>query len=188
MQIDEAFRIASADTANRFGEFFGAVNQQPLGIGMIIANAEYSTFLPDEKRFGVLRSLALLLTHECDIDPDNDRCLNEMAIVCPIIPLENLLEELSALQDDDFIRGFLSNITARNVNRLMYLPPINDHLPYGGYIYLNNMASTHLSKIAEEPARSVCMMGTTGFQNLDWAIEAHFRRPKANRIPFQPIS
>ncbi|WP_426265133.1 hypothetical protein [Sphingomonas sp. PWP1-2] len=155
---------------------------------MLIDNVEYPAYVASESRFGVLRGLVLVLTHECDLEQDNSRVMNDAAIICPVIPLEAFVENLEGVLDDNAAGQLLSHVTARNVNRLVYIPVIADFLPMGGYLYLNLLSHTHLSKLIGDNVTRVCMTSPEGLREIDLALERHLRRPKDDRMPFQPYA
>jgi hypothetical protein len=182
---DEAYELAAGYPAPGRDRFYGPVGDAALGSGLILTNIEYPTYLIEEERFGVLRGPVMVLTHECDLDPENERILNDNALICPIIPLDALVEALNQAVDYDEAKRFVSNVSARYVNRLLYLPPIPDLIPLGGYLYLNLLTNTHVSKLQAEDVAQPCMLSVDGFRELDFALERHLRRPKADRVPFE---
>jgi hypothetical protein len=186
MEARAAFDIATANLSPGAGRFYGAINDAAVGAGMILNNVEYPAYIADKGRFGVLRGLVLVLTHECDLEPDNARVMNDSAIICPVIPLEAFVDALAPILDDRAAGQFLSHVTARNVNRLVYIPIIPGVLPFGGYLYLNLLSHTHLSKLTGQDVAPVCMTSPDGLREIDLALERHLRRPKADRLPFQP--
>lgn len=186
MDARAAFEIATANLSPGAARFYGTVNGAAVGAGLILSNVEYPAYIAGQERFGVLRGLILVLTHECDLEQDNSRVMNDSAIICPVIPLETFVEELAPILDDEAVGQFLSNVTARNVNRLVYIPVIAEILPYGGYLYLNLLSHTHLSKLTGQDVATVCMTSPDGLREIDLALERHLRRPKADRLPFQP--
>jgi hypothetical protein len=187
MEAQQAFELATANSPPAFDRFYGPVGDAGIGAGILLNNVEFPTYIAQQDGFGVLRGLVLVLTHECDLDQANDRIMNDAAIVCPVIPLESFAESLEAVLDDQAAGVLLGNVTARYVNRLVYLPLIPDVLPLGGYLYLNMLTNTHYSKLASDDVQSVCMMSGDGLRELDYALERHLRRPKADRVPFEVI-
>ncbi len=180
-----AFTVANASPPPHFDRFYGPVANAALGAGMVVSNTRYPTFDDEAGRFAVVSGMVLILTHECDLDAENDRVFNESAVVCPIIPLESLASSLEGVMNDEEARGWISNVSARKVNRLVYIPIIPAVLPLGGYLYLNLITSTHLSMLNDEAVVPVCMLGAEALREIDLALERHFRRPKSDRMPFQ---
>lgn len=183
LSAQEAYEIASAYPAPGRDRFYGGIGDAALGAGVILRNVEYPLYVIEEGTFGRFSSIAMVLTHECDLDQENERVLNDIALVCPIIDLESFTARLNAVLDCANASRFIANVSARYINRLLYLPIIPDHLPLGGYLYLNLLTNTHLSKLAT--AEPVCMLSGDGFRELDFALERHFLRPKADRVPFE---
>jgi hypothetical protein len=152
---------------------------------MVLTNVEYPLFLRDQNAYGLLKGLVIVLTHECDLDQNNERLLNDTALICPVLPLDVFVQQLQAVLDTAAARRFISNVSARYVNRLLYLPPIADVLPYGGYLYLNQLTNTHYSRLIADDVSRVCMLSGDGFRELDFALQRHMLRPKADRVPFE---
>jgi hypothetical protein len=185
MEASQAFAFATASSPPASDRFYGPVGEAGIGAGLLLNNVEYPTYIVQEDRFGVLRGLVLVLTHECDLDQANTRVMNDAAIVCPIIPLETFVQSLEEVLDDRAVGVFLGNVTARYINRLVYLPVVPEVLPYGGYLYLNMLTNTHYSKLANDEVQMVCLMSGDGLREVDHALERHLRRPKADRVPFE---
>lgn len=185
MEIQKAFDIANANPPPSFARFYGPAAGAAIGAGVVLTNVEYPIYLTDQERYGILRGLVIVLSHECDLDPANDRNFNESALVCPILSFESVLDTLSNVFDESALGTYLRNITSRNVNRLVYVPGIADILPYGGYLYLNLMTSTHISKLSGPGIEKVCMLSADGLREMDFALERHLRRPKSDRVPLQ---
>ena len=187
LQVEEAADLAAAYPAPGRDRFYGAIGEAGLGAGLILTNVEYPLFLRQENAYGLLRGLVIVLTHECDLDQDNERLLNDTALICPVLPLDALVNNLNQVLDYETARRFISNVSARYVNRLLYLPVIADVLPTGGYLYLNQLTNTHLSRLTADGVERVCMLSGDGFRELDFAVQRHLLRPKADRVPFEIV-
>jgi hypothetical protein len=183
LTVRDAYEIAAAYPAPGRDRFYGALAGAALGAGVILQDVEYPLFVIEDGSWGRFTSLAMVLTHECDLDQENERVLNDVALVCPIIDLESFTLRINAVLDCATASRFIANVSARYINRLLYLPAIPDHLPLGGYLYLNLLTNTHLSKLTS--AAPICMLSPDGFRELDFAVERHFLRPKADRMPFE---
>jgi hypothetical protein len=133
-------------------------------------------------RFAVKAGLVYVISHECDLDPENERLMNELAIVCPIMKMESFVAAAEPL-GDEFVSGFLSNLAARYVSRAVYLPPIADALPFGGMLYLNSISHTHISKLTNQETVAIGCVTSRGLFEIDMALERHLRRPKADTLP-----
>lgn len=186
LTADEAHELAAGYPAPGRDRFYGPVGDAALGAGLILTNVEYPSYLIEEDRFGILSGPAMVLTHECDLDPENERILNDNALICPIITLDALVDGLNQVVDYEEAKRFVSNVSARYVNRVLYLPPIPDVIPRGGYLYLNLLTNTHVTKLQGQDVTQPCMLSVDGFRELDIALERHLRRPKADRVPLQP--
>ena len=185
LTADEALKLAAAYPAPGRDRFYGPVGNAALGAGLVLTNIEYPTYLVDEDRFAIVKGPAVVLTHECDLDPENERILNGNALICPIIPLDALVDSLNKVVDYEEAKRFISNVSARYVNRVVYLPPIPDVIPKGGYLYLNLLTNTHVSRLQGENITQPCMLSVDGFREIDFALERHLRRPKADRVPLE---
>lgn len=185
MDARAAFNIANANLSPGGYRFYGAVRDAAIGAGVILNNVEYPAYIADQGRFGVLRGLVLVLTHECDLDQANDRVMNDAAIICPVIPLESFVTSLNKVLSDAETRSFISNVTSRYVSRIIYLPLIPDVLPFGGYLYLNLLSHTHVSRLTAADVEVICMASGDGLREIDLALETHLRRPKTDRTPFE---
>lgn len=186
MDANAGFASATANSPPSHSRFYGPPGDAAIGAGYLLNNVEYPTFLSTENSFGVVRGLVLVLTHECDLDQENERLFNESALVCPVIPLDAFVEEVSAAVGDEQAAGFVANVTARYVNRLVYIPTIADVLPLGGYLYLNLITNTEYSRLIAEDVSPVAMLSVDGLLEIDLSLERHLRRPKADRVPLQP--
>lgn len=185
MDAGTGYSRATANSPPSHARFYGDVGDAGVGAGMLLANVEYPTYLADNDTFAVVRGLVVVLTHECDLDQDNERLLNDSALICPVIPLEQFVEGVSEAVGDELAAQFIGNITARYVNRVMYIPMIPNVLPLGGYLYFNLLTNTSFSRVTENGAESVAMLSVDGLLELDLSLEQHLRRPKSDRIPFQ---
>lgn len=185
MDASDAHKIASAKAPVSHSRFFGTFASAAIGAGAIIHNVEYPAYLSEEGRFGVVRGLILVLTHECDLDQRNERLFNDTALICPIIPMENFVQSCGVVLNDESLETLIANVVARHVNRLIYFPVVPEVLPLGGFVYLNLISNTHLSKLTEGDSETICMLGDVGLREFDYALERHLRRPKADRIPYQ---
>ncbi len=182
MDIESAHRIASSASRVDPGSFYGAADKLAPGVGLIFDRVEFPLFDAEAKRFAVKSGLVYVISHECDLDPANDRMLNELAVVCPITKLEDFITAAEGL-DDGVITGFIDALAARNVSRAVYLPPMASVLPYGGFLYLNSISHTHISKLTADDVSPVGCVTSRGLMVIDYALEQHLRRPKADRLP-----
>jgi hypothetical protein len=153
-----------------------------LGKGKIYDGLAYPIYEPEHGSFATAAGLAYVLTHECDLELDNERLFNEELLVCPIVPLQHLVEVYEADLPGEKLPAFLGNLGARLVSRLVFVPAIDERLPFGGVLYLNQITNTHVS--AFEWATPVCAVTVFGLQHIEYSIENHLLRPKDDRLAF----
>lgn len=133
--------------------------------------------------FRAQSGLVCVLSHECDIDPANDRFLNGMVLVCVILPLSAIVETAAATDlADDELGAFLGNVARRRTPRCVYFPAHPDFLPMGGLLNLNLIASTDRSELQE--AKCVAALSAQAYRTVTAALEQHLTRPKAEILPF----
>lgn len=131
-----------------------------------------------------MEGTVLVLTHECDADPANDRAFNDDVLICPVITLEALVEQMNEDQlPDPEQRNFLTSLGTRRIHRLVYLPPCR-YFVNGGVIYLNRITNTHVSQFSPPTGTNCCALSAYGLRDIEYAIENHFR-PKTERLAFQ---
>jgi len=182
MDAQRAYEIAQAASRIDPGSFYGKSDNLAVGAGLIIDRVEFPIFDEEAGRFAVKAGLVYVVSHECDLDPANERLMNELAIVCPIMKMEDFVDAATAL-DEGFVVGFLGNLAARNVSRAVYLPPMGGPLPFGGMLYLNAMSHTHVSKLANDETVNLGCVTARGLLEIDMALERHLRRPKSDLLP-----
>lgn len=184
MEIERARDLVASKALDRAEVFYGPHAGLALGTALIIDGVEFPLFDLAADRFAVLKGLVYVLSHECDLDPANERFLNDSALVCPIVALEAFVAEAtSAGLEDHLVGGFLGHLAVRNVSRATYMPPIADQLPSGGFMYFNRIVSTSVKRL--EAGSRVCALTAYGLTTVDMALENHLRRPKADPLPLQ---
>jgi hypothetical protein len=183
MTESEAHKILSGSSSLNLGKFYGKTNDLGLGAGMFFSDIRCPVFDPDDRIFSTIEMSVYVLTHECDVDPGNDRSFNDYLTICPLIPLGVFLDEYATWgHSDDELRSFLSAIANRSVNRLIYLPPGPPQMEYGALMYLNNLASTHVGEF--ELVVPIASVSAYGLDVIDKAFSNHFLRPKADKLSF----
>lgn len=181
----EAHQILSSSSALIPGKFYGAENDLGLGAGLFFADIRCPIFDTDDRVFSTVELPVYILTHECDVDPGNDRAFNDYLTICPLIPLREFLDEYSTWgHGENELRSFLNAIANRSVNRLIYLPPGPSRLEFGALLYLNNVVSTHISEF--ESIKPIAAVSAYGLEMIDKSFSNHFLRPKADRLSFGP--
>ncbi len=184
MTGDEAYKILNDHCQFDVGKFYGHVQGLSLGAGLLYDDVRAPEFDLDQSIFVTVERPAYVLTHECDIDSANERTFNDHLLICPVIKLEHFVQE----HEDRFastnaLVNFLVSVARRQVSRLVFLPAVHG-LSKGGLLYLNNLASTHVSVFAARtPFAAVSVFG---LQQIDHAITGHLLREKAERLAFGP--
>lgn len=187
MRIEEAHRtLRSAHPY--FARFYGSDAGLDWGVGLIARGLAYPVFDRREGEFSVVTGWAYVVSHECDIDPANDRPFNEAVLICPIIPLETVLSRYLSAKSPEKIRSFLIALGRREVDRAVYIPTIADNLPYGGVLYLNALTHTDVKELSLVGVERCCAVSAFGLRYLDAALHnALLKRPKAQRLPLSDL-
>lgn len=184
MDVDVARSIVERQALDQPAIFYGSHEGLSLGAGLIIGNVQFPFFNEQTDRFQVVSGPVYVLSHECDLDPANERLLNDMALICPIVPLETFLSRVALGGiDDGTIRGVLANLVRRRVSRAVFMPPVADCIPEGGLLYLNQMASTAVGKLRQ--GNRICAVSAHGLQTIDFALRNHLGREKAEALPLE---
>jgi hypothetical protein len=173
----------------RVGAFYGHADTLAPGAGVIFSGITFPAYSPEIGRFEIRRGLALILTHECDIDPANERDFNAYLVVAPILLMSSFAEIFETANRQDAARNLAGDIAADRVNRMFFLPPPTHFVPVeslaqGGFIYLNAICSTHVDMLTEAAgARAECALSEYSLTALDHKLRNHFGRPKAEQLP-----
>lgn len=184
MQVKEAYRIVEVAALDDPGIFYGNAAELALGAGLILAPVDFPSYSPSEDRFVVWGGPVLVLSHECDLDQDNQRLLNDLALVCPVRRLDAVVE-MAAEQgySDNDLTTFLGNLGRRRVSRAVYLPPLPEILPFGGFLYLNQFSHTSVRRLADDGVTPVAALTAYAMQSVDYALASHLFRDKSDRLP-----
>ncbi|MFZ2170656.1 MAG: hypothetical protein WAW61_13595 [Methylococcaceae bacterium] len=154
MQIDEAYAHLKRTLKIDTGKFYSPGEHVALGVGKIYKNIRYPVYDEEENIFNTASGLVFVLTHECDIDGNNNRLFNTEILINPIIDFTRFIEEQAKFGDDNSLKGFISSLSEGKVSRVIYLPPITkEYLPYGGLMYLNHICSTNVSLLLDLKAQ-----------------------------------
>lgn len=170
------------------GAFYGSALSMNVGAGLIYSGILFPIFQQADRIFETVEGMVYVLTHECDIDPSNDRNFNESVLVCPIIKFEYWAEEFVSEKTEGELFGMLPDIAKDNVFRVFYFPPIPQHidgqaLPYGGLIFFNQITSTHVSCFYDFAARKLCALSTYGAERVDYKLKITFFAQKVKNCP-----
>lgn len=183
MEVRRAQEILRSLSLDDEGSFYGSPRGLSLGSGLIYRDVTFPLFDQEAARFSAQSGLVCVLSHECDVDPANDRFLNGMVLVCVILPLAAVVEEAIARQlADDELGAFLGNVARRRTPRCVYFPSHPEFLPDGGLLNLNLVASTERSQLLE--ANCVAALSAHAYRTVTTALEQHLTRPKAEILPF----
>jgi hypothetical protein len=167
-----------------YDKFYGPVGDLPLGVGLILSRVGYPLYLEEEENFATAEGMAYVVSHECDIDPDNDRPFNDRVLICPIIPLGDVIDIYLEDRTEDQTRSFIEALARQTVDRVAYIPEIADALPYGGILYFSALSSTHLLEVRREAVQMHCSVSGPGLQYVDHRLhQALLKRPKAVPLP-----
>ncbi|MBT41013.1 MAG: hypothetical protein CMF12_00660 [Idiomarina sp.] len=187
INASDAESIIRQNADSDFGKFYGSlsIERGPLGVGMLLKKVRFARFNSGDNVFDTAEGPGVVLTHECDVDQQNDRAFNQHLIVCPIILLESFVCTFSNEQSDQSrLRTFLENLGKNVISRVMYIPALkNDFLPFGGLLYLNQLSHTHFGSVSLEQENQ--FFSAYGLQCFDHKITNHLLRPKSTSLPLQ---
>jgi hypothetical protein len=172
------------------GRFYGPAAGLPLGAGILLRECVMASPHEEEVRFETGVGLGLVLTHECDIDPNNDRFFNDLFLVCPIIPLDEFCEECEENGGTGAWGGILTQIVRDIVFRAVYLPPLTNpalcpEMEGGGIIYLNHVSSSRVAWVENPSGQAVCSLSAEGLRLFDAKLQNHILRPKDAALWFE---
>lgn len=164
------------------GKFYSNAEDLPVGAGCIYSAVRLPLFDKDTALYYTSAESGYVLSHECDIDPANDRPFSDLVLICPILPLEEWIPVYLEDHAQADLVSLLAHIGQRNVSRVFYLPPLPAALQFGGLMYLNQITHAHVSALSLENAKRVATVTEYGLQKLDHMIQNHLLRPKAVRL------
>jgi len=165
------------------GRFFYPAGAMALGVGQIYGGIRFAVDTGDG-HYRTVRGLVYVLTHECDVDPNNERSFNTHVLICPVIRFEEWYQEFSQENTSDYVRSFLALLAARKVSRVMYLPFLGtEQLPYGGLLYLNTITNSLVEAFLHSDARRLGTATSYGIWSIDQVLQRHLFREKAERVP-----
>jgi hypothetical protein len=183
MEVERAQGILRSLSLEDEGSFYGSARGLSLGAGLLYREVTFPLYDQEAGRFRAQSGLVCVLSHECDLDPANERFLNGMVLVSVLLPLASVVA--AAAKDglpDDELGAFLGNVARRRAPRCVYFPPHPDFLPEGGLLNLNLIASTDQSELKE--GNCVAALSAHAFRAVTSALEQHLARPKSELLPF----
>ena len=185
MDVEGAYKCVSAASNSEPGRFYGAgiIAGVGFGKGCIYNDAVVPIFDVAQDRYRKATLSVYVLTHECDVDETNQRLFNESVLVCPVTPLEDVAAELDAELSEEQQKSFYSHLGAHKIPRLTYLPPVANALPYGGILYLNSITNSNVERF-KAGAQFLCAVSAFGLQEIEYMLDNHLLRPKADRLSF----
>jgi hypothetical protein len=185
MTPEQAHEVLSRNCLTNVGRFYGASSHLPLGAGLIYSDVRSPLYDADSQVFMTVESTAYVMTHECDVDGENDRAFSDHLLICPLITLPALIAEFkAAYPNDEKLKNFLEATAKRQINRLVYLPPGPKELKYGAFAYLNALCSTHVDALKN--MKPFAAVSGYGLEEIDRALERHLMRPKSEALSFMP--
>lgn len=185
MEINEAYKHLKHTLTINTGNFYSSSENIALGVGKIYTNVRYPIYDDEDNIFNTASGLVFVLTHECDIDSNNDRLFNTDVLINPIIDFSKFVEEQSKISSDGKLKNFITSLSKGDVSRVIYIPHIDKNcLPYGGLMYLNHICSTSVSAFSFANAQSVYAVTAPGLEIIDKFLKNHLFRPKSDRLAF----
>jgi hypothetical protein len=187
VQISAAYNIVNSKRPSESGKFYGSDDGLSLGAGLILDQVAFPIYDEVQKKYKLVKGLACVLTHECDIDQANNRFYNNLLLIAPIIKFDQFIDEYAKKLGQQKLDQFLDSLSKRDINRVVYIPTINTTLTWGGIIYLNQITHAHVDNIGPNSSTSrVCALSAFGLQHLDQMLDRHLFREKIERLPLTP--
>lgn len=186
MKVEEAVKRILGSSVVDVGRFYSSGTSLSVGRGMLYTSLIFPLFNSDTGAFLTLEGQGYVLTHECDVDGSNNKLFNTDVLICPIIPLQDVVAELTLDHTQNQLISFLTNLGARNISRLVYLPTLAGNLEYGGVLYLNQITNVPVDLFHSGQAHPIGALTGYGLTLVDYSIENHLLRPKAERLAFMP--
>lgn len=177
MDAKECYDFINDKVARIAQTFYGEFAHLSLGRGLIYNGILYPLYIEEENRFRTLEGLVYVLSHECDVDQNNIRPYNDDILVCPMTPLEYVVECFAGKDND--LKSFLGHVAKGRMSRLMYFPKIGDVLEYGAMVFWNQICGTKVQAFNREGAQKVAALSFEGLYAVETALRDHFLRPKA---------
>jgi hypothetical protein len=185
MDVAEGHAILAEHLDYDSGKFYSNLTDLPIGAGSIFSAVRLPFFDTQTALFYTSAESGYVLSHECDIDPANDRPFSDLVVICPIIPLEEWIPTYLEDHSDDDLSSLLAHIAKRNVSRVFYLPALPPALEFGGLMYLSQIAHTHVSALSDHGAQCLGSVTEYGLQKVDHMLQHHLLRPKAVRLAME---
>lgn len=165
-------------------QFYGHAGGMALGAGIIVSSVPQPFYLPKDEGFATVKGAALILTHECDIDPDNQRPFNDKALVVPLIKFDRYVSEAAQGYAPDEIVAFLTNVASGKTTRLCFLPRFGGEespLYSGALLDLNSLTFCGVQSLNKSPI--LCSLTGYAIGIIDRTLQNHLFRAKADNPP-----
>ena len=176
LNINAVTKLARDNFRYNEGAFYGSAVGLALGVGLIYSSVRHPLYNERTRLFATVEGVVNVLTHECDIDAENDRLFNDYVLICPIIPFDTFAHQFVEVQPESTLNALIPALAGDKIFRALYIPPIGDELPFGGILYLNTICSTHRTLFAAGHAQPLCALSLYAQQILDRKIENHCKR------------
>jgi hypothetical protein len=176
MDAQECYDFINNKAGRIAQTFYGDRDYLSLGRGLIYNGILYPLYVEEENRFRTLEGLVYVLSHECDVDQNNVRAYNDDILVCPMTPLENVVEVFG--DKDNELKSFLGHVAKGRMSRLMWFPRIAGVLEYGAMVFWNQICGTKVQVFNREGAEKVAALSFEGLYAVESALREHFLRPK----------
>ena len=184
VNIGAAKEIAREKFRYKTGAFYGSYARLDLGVGLIYDEIPYAIFDKTEKLFDTVSGLVYVLSHECDVDQNNPRFLNDYVLICPIIDYLEFVQEVASVYSDQKANELATDLVSDRIFRAIYIPPISQTvLSHGGILYFNQIGNTAVSSFGEPEARPVCALSSYAQTIIDMKLQNHLLRPKVQTLP-----
>ncbi|NVJ90320.1 MAG: hypothetical protein HWE34_01605 [Methylocystaceae bacterium] len=183
LSFEDAYQVLNSNLESNAGRYYGPTGSLPLGTGLLYNSVRFPMFVAEEAIYYTVEGFVYILTHECDVDQDNQRPFNRDVVFCPILPFEAFFDQVLKLVSPDKQGNFLTALAKREVSRLVYMPTPNQALPYGGVMNLNRISSTDISAFNYGDAKCLASVSTYGLREIDFVLQNHLFRPKSADLP-----
>lgn len=171
--------IENARYAHRRGAFYSSPGGRPLGRGVILRDCTVPFFDHDAKKFLTGKGFVCVLTHECDIDENNERPFNDKLLIAPIMDFEIWYDVSKKALGEEAAQRVAVDIVKDQIFRVFYLPTVpGTTMAYGGLIYFNEITNIRVDEV-DFPASGVCELTEYSSMLLKFKLENHLFRPKS---------
>jgi hypothetical protein len=128
LDVERAFSDVSSKYAYNKDLFYGTAAGLSLGAGLIYSDVTFPSFDDAVNRYDTVSGLAYILSHECDVSPDNVRHFNQEVLIIPIIDFGEFATGYAEEHSEGGLFAFLDHLAKDRVFRVLYLPPIPSHV------------------------------------------------------------